>query len=45
MEEGRLTLVRSSDLQQMEGSWTGQGSSFTFKLDGAATAGLNFSRS
>jgi hypothetical protein len=44
LEEGRLTLVRSSDLQKMAGSWTGQGTGFTFKLDGATTAGLNFSR-
>ena len=45
LEDGRLTLVRSRDLQQMAGSWTGQDSGFTFKLDGAKAAGLSFSRS
>ncbi|MGI9473723.1 MAG: hypothetical protein ACR2NZ_19435 [Rubripirellula sp.] len=42
LESGRLTLVRSSDLQQMAGSWTGQEAKFTFKLDGATTSGLAF---
>ena len=45
LENGRLTLVRSNDLQQMTGSWTGQGEKFTFKLDGATTGGLAFVRS
>ncbi len=40
----RLILVRSSDLQQMAGSWTGNGSNFTFKLDGASDNGLPFAR-
>jgi hypothetical protein len=45
LESGRLTLVRSGDLQQMAGTWTGQGSNFTFKLDGATNSGLAFVRS
>ncbi len=45
LENGRLTLVRSSDLQQMTGTWSGQGANFTFKLDGATTSGLAFVRS
>ncbi len=45
LESGRLTLVRSSDLQQMAGSWTANGDSFTFKLDGTNTGGLAFARS
>lgn len=45
LEEGRLTLVRESDLQQMAGSWSGEGTKFTFKLDGATTSGLAFQRS
>ena len=45
LENGRLTLVRSNDLQQMTGSWSGQGENFTFKLDGATTGGLAFVRS
>jgi hypothetical protein len=45
LENNRLTLVRSNDLQQMTGSWTGQGGNFTFKLDGATTGGLAFVRS
>lgn len=40
----RLVLVRSSDLQQMAGSWTGNGSNFVFKLDGASDGGLPFAR-
>ncbi len=44
MEAGRLTLVRSNDLQQMAGNWSGEGANFTFKLDGATTSGLAFSR-
>lgn len=45
LEKGRLTLVRSNDLQQMTGTWSGQGTNFTFKLDGATTSGLAFVRS
>ena len=45
LESGRLTLVRSTDLQQMAGSWTANGQNFTFKLDGAKTGGLAFARS
>jgi len=44
MEGQRLILVRSSDLQQMAGSWNGEGSNFTFKLDGSADSGLPFAR-
>lgn len=44
MENDRLTLVRSSDLQQMAGSWTADGENFTFKLDGSTTGGLAFAR-
>lgn len=44
LESGRLTLVRSTDLQQMAGSWTGQDANFTFKLDGATNSGLTFTR-
>jgi hypothetical protein len=44
LEDNRLTLVRSTDLQQMAGSWTGSGNGFTFKLDGATNGGLNFNR-
>ena len=45
MDDGRLTLVRSNDLQQMSGSWTGSENQFTFKLDGANNGGLSFQRS
>ena len=45
LETGRLTLVRSTDLQQMTGSWTANGEKFTFKLDGAKAGGLAFARS
>ena len=44
MEGQRLILVRSSDLQQMAGSWSGEGTNFTFKLDGSADSGLAFAR-
>ena len=40
----RLILVRSSDLQQMAGTWTGSGSNFTFKLDGVPDSGMPFAR-
>ena len=45
LESGQLTLVRSSDLQQMTGSWAGAENQFTFKLDGATSGGLAFQRS
>jgi hypothetical protein len=45
LADGKLTLVRSADLQQMTGSWTAQKTGFTFKLDGSKTGGLNFIRS
>jgi len=45
LENDRLTLVRSTDLNQMAGSWTVAGEGFTFKLDGATTGGLTFRRS
>lgn len=44
LESGRLTLVRSNDLQQMAGSWSGAGNQFTFKLRGATTGSLAFQR-
>ncbi|KAA5543876.1 hypothetical protein FYK55_11965 [Roseiconus nitratireducens] len=42
--DGRLTLVRSNDLQKMAGSWTEGKNGFTFKLDGANNSGLQFSK-
>ncbi|QDT09324.1 hypothetical protein [Planctomycetes bacterium K23_9] len=45
LAQGRLTLVRSADLQQMVGDWTANDSGFAFKLDGTKTGGLNFKRS
>jgi hypothetical protein len=44
LEDNRLTLVRSADLQQMAGTWTNRKDGFTFKLDGAANGGLDFNR-
>ena len=44
MTNGRLTLVRANDLQQMVGKWTGAGDAFTFKLDGSNNGGLKFKR-
>ena len=44
LEAGRLTLVRSNDLQQMTGNWIGEGTTFAFKVDGAASSGLTFDR-
>lgn len=43
--DGRLTLVRSGDRQELEGAWraTSRGG-YTFCLDGAKDGGLNFSR-
>ncbi|TWU38323.1 hypothetical protein [Novipirellula artificiosorum] len=45
LENSQLTLVRSNDLQQMTGTWTGSDNNFTFKLEGATNGGLSFSRS
>ena len=45
LENGQLTLVRSNDLQQMSGQWTGSEGNFTFKLEGSTNGGLNFQRS
>ncbi|WP_182868538.1 hypothetical protein [Stieleria mannarensis] len=42
--EGRLTLVRSNDLQKMEGKLTMAANGFTFQLDGANNAGLDFKK-
>ena len=42
MTDGRLTLVRDADLQQMAGSWTSSNSGFTFQLDGSNNGGLKF---
>ncbi|MCO8123676.1 hypothetical protein NHH03_18165 [Stieleria sp. TO1_6] len=42
--DGRLTLVRSNDLQQMAGQWTAGENGFTFKLDGAKNGGLDFQK-
>lgn len=44
ISEGRLTLVRSNDLQQMAGKMTGGANGFTFQLDGANNAGLEFKK-
>ncbi len=44
LEGERLTLVRSQDLQQMAGNWSGADGNFTFKLDGATNSGLAFAR-
>lgn len=44
VSQGRLTLVRSQDLQQMAGTMTTASNGFTFKLDGTNNAGLNFKR-
>ncbi len=44
LEDGRLTLVRSNDLQQMSGSWSDEGTNSVFKLDGATNSGLSFAR-
>ncbi|QDV41979.1 hypothetical protein Enr13x_18220 [Stieleria neptunia] len=42
--DGRLTLVRSNDLQQMAGKLTLGPNGFTFQLDGANNAGLDFKK-
>ena len=42
--QGRLTLVRSNDLQQMAGKLTSAQNGFTFKLDGGNSGGLNFKK-
>ena len=45
INDGRLTLVRSQDLQQMAGTWKTNNSGFTFKLDGSNNSGLEFRKS
>lgn len=42
--EGRLTLVRSRDLQKMAGTLSVDEGGFTFTLDGSNNAGLAFQR-
>ncbi|MDV6029724.1 MAG: hypothetical protein F9B45_06365 [Phycisphaera sp. RhM] len=42
--DGRLTLVRSNDLQKMAGKLTLGPNGFTFQLDGANNAGLDFKK-
>ena len=44
ISEGRLTLVRSNDLQQMAGKMTTGADGFTFQLDGANNGGLDFKK-
>ena len=44
LENGRLTLVRSNDLQQMSGSWNQTERGASFKLDGTNSSALEFSR-
>ena len=44
LENAQLTLVRANDQQQMRGAWTASENGFTFKLDGATTGGLAFTR-
>ncbi len=44
LENGRLTLVRSNDLQQMSGSWTLSERGASFKLDGTNSSALEFGR-
>lgn len=44
LQNGRLILVRSNDLQQMSGSWTATEQGFDFHLEGANTGSLNFVR-
>ena len=45
LENGTLTLARSSDNQKLSGSIAFGGSGFNFKLDGAKDNGLNFQQS
>ncbi|PAY20845.1 hypothetical protein CKO51_03625 [Rhodopirellula sp. SM50] len=42
--DGRLTLVRSNDLQKMAGKLTLGPNGFTFQLDGTNNAGLDFKK-
>ncbi|OYP34905.1 hypothetical protein [Rhodopirellula sp. MGV] len=44
LEGGQLTLVRSTDLQKMAGTFVVQGNGFKFTLDGANNGGLEFQR-
>ncbi|MFG0265622.1 MAG: hypothetical protein ACF8AM_10795 [Rhodopirellula sp. JB055] len=46
LDGGSLTLVRSQDLQKMEGTWTpSQNGGFVFRVGGGTNGGLNFTRS
>ncbi|MCR9211727.1 MAG: hypothetical protein NXI28_26195 [bacterium] len=46
LDGGSLTLVRSQDLQKMEGTWTAsQNGGFVFRVGGGTNGGLNFTRS
>ncbi len=44
LENGRLTLVRANDQQQMSGSWNQTDRGASFKLDGTNSSALEFSR-
>ncbi len=44
LENGRLNLVRSNDLQQMTGTWTQTQQGASFKLDGTNASALEFNR-
>lgn len=45
LSNNRLSLVRASDLQQMQGDWTSSANGFVFKVDGDTTGALSFTRS
>ncbi|WDQ18434.1 hypothetical protein [Rhodopirellula sp. P2] len=46
LDGGSLTLVRSEDLQKMEGTWTpSQNGGFVFRVGGGTNGGLSFTRS
>lgn len=45
IDDGRLTLVRGNDLQQMAGTMKATGDGFTFTLDGSNNGGLEFRKS
>ena len=45
LAEGKLALVRSNDLQKMEGGWTATQTGFEFKVGSETTGGLQFKRS
>ncbi|MCD0459246.1 hypothetical protein [Roseiconus lacunae] len=44
IDQGKLTLVRSNDLQKMVGTFVPSGNGFKFTLEGANKDGLNFQR-